>query len=123
MTDAQIRDNKKSDKPVQKTPPLITTAGEETEVVREEAGQPEVSWDDSKMTTNFANVVNIQSSAEQVDICFGTNHTWSLTGDRRVKVELTNRVIMSPPAAKRLLNALERVLKKHESRHGRLPVV
>ena len=83
--------------------------------------QPEVVWDDGKMTTNFANVVNIQSSLEQLDLCFGTNHTWNLGNKRRVNVELTNRIIMSPPAAKRLHQALERVLQQHESRYGKLP--
>ena len=122
MTDGRLPATKKADNKAAKAPPLVATAREETEVENAGDRQPEVAWDDSRMTTAFANVVNIQSSAEQVDICFGTNHTWSLTGDRRVRVELTNRVIMSPPAAKRLLNALERVLTEHESRHGKLPV-
>ena len=122
MTDAQATNRRKSDAPKEAAEAPIVTEQTEAEIPQDGDQQPEVAWDDSKMTTNFANVVNIQSSAEQFDICFGTNHTWSLTGDRRVKVELTNRVIMSPPAAKRLQNALERVLKEHESRYGRLAV-
>jgi Protein of unknown function (DUF3467) len=61
-----------------------------------------VNWDDSKMVTHFANVVNIQSTLEQVDLFFGTNQTWNVPSDRRVQVELNNRIILSPHAAKRL---------------------
>jgi hypothetical protein len=34
-----------------------------------------VVWDDSRMVTHFANVVNIQSTLEQIDLFFGTNKT------------------------------------------------
>ena len=53
-----------------------------------------VKWDDFKMATHFANVVNIQSTLEQVDLFFGTNQTWNVPSDRRVQVELNNRIIL-----------------------------
>jgi hypothetical protein len=81
-----------------------------------------VSWDDSKMATHFANVVNIQSTLEQVDLFFGTNQTWNVPSDRRVQVELNNRIILSPHAAKRLWLALGGVLENYEARHGELRV-
>lgn len=84
--------------------------------------QSAVVWDDSKMVTHFANVVNIQSTLEQVDLFFGTNKTWNLSGERQVKVELTDRVILSPHAAKRLWLALGGVLKEYENRHGTLKI-
>ena len=84
--------------------------------------QPEVVWNDGNMMTTFANVVNIQSSPEQLDICFGTNHTWNVGNKNKVKVELTNRIIMNPMAAKRLLQALGRVLQQHESRYGKMSI-
>jgi hypothetical protein len=87
---------------------------------QEPAGVAAVHWDDSKMATNFANVVNIQSTLEQVDLFFGTNQTWSVSNDRKVNVELNNRIILSPHAAKRLWHALGDVLKEYESRHGAL---
>jgi hypothetical protein len=70
-----------------------------------------VNWDDSKMATHFANVVNIQSTLEQVDPFFGTNQTWNVPSNRRVQVELNNRIILSPHAAKRLWLALGGVLE------------
>lgn len=86
------------------------------------AVNPMVQWDDSKMVTHFANVVNIQSTMDQVDLFFGTNKTWNAGTDRQVKVELTDRVILSPHAAKRLSIALQGVLKEFESRYGELKV-
>jgi hypothetical protein len=81
-----------------------------------------VNWDDSKMATHFANVVNIQSTLEQVDLFFGTNQTWNVPSDRRVQVELNNRIILSPHAAKRLWLALGGVLEGYEARHGELRI-
>ena len=81
-----------------------------------------VQWDDSKMATHFANVVNIQSTLEQVDLFFGTNQTWSVPSDRRIHVELNNRIILSPHAAKRLWLALSGVLENYEARHGELRI-
>lgn len=81
-----------------------------------------VVWDDSKMTTHFANVVNIQSTLEQVDLFFGTNKTWNVANEKQVKIELTDRIILSPHAAKRLWLALGGVLKEYETKHGVLKV-
>ncbi len=84
--------------------------------------QAKVLWDDSKMSTNFANVVNMQSTREQVDLFFGTNQTWNVANEAEVKVELSNRIILTPHAAKRLWLALGNILKEHETRHGALEV-
>ena len=82
-----------------------------------------VLWDDSKMYTSFANVVNIQSTREQVDLFFGTNQTWSVSGQAdQLKVELNQRIIMGPHAAKRLMMALTGVVGEYEARYGDLKV-
>jgi hypothetical protein len=94
----------------------------ETKAPDQDAALAAVHWDDSKMATNFANVVNIQSTLEQVDLFFGTNQTWNVPSDRKVVVELNNRIILSPHAAKRLWQALGGVLKEYESRHGALRI-
>ena len=83
--------------------------------------EAQLNWDDQKMQTTFANVVNIQSTREQVDLFFGTNQTWSVPNDRRVQVELSNRIILSPHAAKRLSVLLDNVLREYENRFGSLP--
>ena len=84
--------------------------------------QATVTWDDSKMETFFANIVNIQSTGDQVDIFFGTNKTWNLGSDRDVKIELNGRVILTPHTAKRMYLALGKVIEEHEKRHGTLNV-
>ena len=82
-----------------------------------------VVWDDSTMSTHFANVVNIQSTMEQVDLFFGTNRTWNINNNQRqVNVELTHRVILGPHAAKRLWMALGGVIKEYEDRYGEMKI-
>lgn len=79
-----------------------------------------IEWIDKGMATNFANVVNVQGTREQIDLFFGTNRTWNVTSDSGVSVELSNRVILSPLAAKRLAAVLNNVLTEHEARYGAL---
>lgn len=81
-----------------------------------------VEWIDRNMATHFANVVNVQSTREQVDLFFGTNQTWNLSEPPRVAVELSNRVILTPHAAKRLWAVLGGVLREYEQRYGVLTV-
>ena len=84
--------------------------------------EAQLQWDDSRMATSFANVVNIQSSREQVDLFFGTNQTWNAGGGNTLSIELSNRIILSPFAAKRLSVALSGVLREYETRYGALDV-
>jgi hypothetical protein len=83
---------------------------------------PGVKWDDAAMATHFANVVNVQGTREQLDLFFGTNRTWNLTANSGMSVELSNRIILTPLAAKRLWTVLGSVLREHESRYGALDV-
>jgi hypothetical protein len=81
---------------------------------------PKVEWDDSKMRTTYANVVNAASTREEISIFFGTNQTWNVEKKREVTVQLSDRILLSPFAAKRLWVLLGAVLKQHESRFGQL---
>ena len=77
--------------------------------------QATVQWIDKNMATHFANVVNVQSTREQVDLFFGTNQTWNVGGGGQVAVDLSNRIILTPFAAKRLWTVLGGVLREYES--------
>ena len=77
-----------------------------------------IRWNDTNMATGFANVVNIQGTKEQVELFFGTHRSWNLSDDSDVKVDLTNRMILTPYAAKRLNTILTKVLSEYEARHG-----
>ena len=96
-------------------------APSEPQTVASEPPRPStVQWIDKNMATHFANVVNVQSTREQVDLFFGTNQTWNVAGSNQVAVDLTNRIILTPFAAKRLWTVLGGVLKEYEARHGTL---
>ncbi|MBE7182856.1 MAG: DUF3467 domain-containing protein [Methylobacterium mesophilicum] len=81
---------------------------------------PAVEWLEDRMATHFANVVNVQGTREQVDLFFGTNRTWNVEEGKPLSVELSNRVILTPLAAKRLASVLNGVLREHEARYGAL---
>lgn len=71
------------------------------------------------MNSSYANVCNVASTREEVTLLFGTNQTWH-TGQKEVKVVLTDRIIVSPYAAKRMLGLLQNVMDEYESRFGSL---
>ena len=80
---------------------------------------PKVRWDDSGMKTSYANVCNVASTREEVTLLFGTNQTWH-SGMEEVSVHLSDRIILSPFAAKRLSMLLANVVGEYEKRFGAL---
>jgi hypothetical protein len=78
-----------------------------------------VRWDDTQMKSSYANVCNVSSTREEVVLLFGINQSWR-TGVPEVTVQLTDRVILSPFAAKRLNLLLTNVLREYETRFGTL---
>jgi hypothetical protein len=85
------------------------------------ADMPKVNWDDSNMSTSYANVCNVSSSREEVTLLFGTNQAWH-TGQKEVSIKLSDRIVMSPFAAKRLLALLGNVVGQYETRFGKLDI-
>ncbi|MDX9752572.1 MAG: DUF3467 domain-containing protein [bacterium] len=88
---------------------------------RPEAAGPRVKWDDSEMRSFYANVCNVTSTREEVTVLFGMNQTW-YTGQEEVRVKLSDRIILSPFAAKRLFTLLGRVIKEYEELVGPIPL-
>jgi hypothetical protein len=86
------------------------------------ANMPSVNWDDSGMSTSYANVVNAFSTREEFTLLFGTNQTWSLGAGKTVDIKLSNRLVMNPLVAKRLHVLMGRLLEEYESRYGTLEV-
>ncbi len=78
-------------------------------------------WDDSKMTSTYANVCNVSSTREEMTLLFGTNQSWH-TGQPELTVQLSDRIILNPFAAKRLSLLLNNIMKEYESRFGALPI-
>jgi hypothetical protein len=80
-----------------------------------------INWDQSKMKTTYANVCNVSSTREEVSILFGTNQTVNVA-QNGITVELTDRIILNPYAAKRLAHILTGVLQQYEAAFGPLPI-
>jgi hypothetical protein len=80
-----------------------------------------VRWDDSQMRTSYSNVCNVTGTREEITLLLGIHQAWR-TGVQEVVVQLHDRIIVSPYAAKRLSLLLTRVLREYESRYGVLPV-
>ena len=78
-----------------------------------------VVWDDTRMNTSYSNVCNVLGSREEITLLFGANQAWH-SGQKEVKVMLSDRIVLNPYAAKRLAGLLDRVLKEYEARYGQL---
>lgn len=82
-------------------------------------GLPKVLWDDSKMQSSYANVCNVLGTREEIMLLFGTNQAWH-AGQKQVTIALSDRIVLNPFAAKRLLQQLEKGIKEYESRYGEI---
>ncbi len=87
---------------------------------QDEAGAtPKIDWDDSKMRSTYANVCTVNGTREEVVLFFGISNP-SQSGGPQMRVQLSDRVIRSPFAAKRLAQLLSRSVEAYEQRFGPL---
>lgn len=82
---------------------------------------PKIVWDDSNMRSIYSNVTNVTGGREELIILFGMNQAWQ-PGQTEVKVQLNERVVLSPFAAKRLAILLGKTLSEYEKRFGAIEV-
>jgi hypothetical protein len=80
-------------------------------------GQVQIRWDGTNMKSTYANVTNVSSTREEVTILFGTNKSWH-NAHKELTVELSDRMILNPFAAKRLSILLNNVVKGYEEQFG-----
>jgi hypothetical protein len=73
------------------------------------------------MRSVYANVYNVAGGREEVVFLFGTNQAWD-ADQQDLTVELTDRIVMSPFAAKRFSLLLDNVIQDHEKRYGTLEI-
>lgn len=81
--------------------------------------QPRIVWDDSRMKTAYANVCNVSTTREEFNFVFGTHRNWHQAKSDLV-IDLSQRMIVSPQSAKRLLKLLEASVEKYESTYGEI---
>jgi hypothetical protein len=84
-------------------------------------GQTKIVWDDSNMRSVYANVSNVAGGREEIVLLFGMNQAWH-AGQKEVNVKLTDRVVLSPFAAKRLSLLLNAVVADYEKKFGQLEI-
>jgi len=92
----------------------VTTEEKKT-ATEEQAAQ--IRWDGSSMKTTYANVCNVSSTREEVALMFGINKNWH-PSQKDLVIELSDRVIINPFAAKRLAILLANTMAEYEKRFG-----
>jgi hypothetical protein len=99
----------------------MATKTPETPEIRGDTAGMKIKWDDSMMKSSYANVCNITSTREEVVLLFGMNQAWN-RGQKEVTIQLTDRIVISPFAAKRMSMLLDSVVKEYEKRFGPLNI-
>ena len=85
----------------------------------QEQAQTTIRWNGEKMRSTYANVCNVSSTREEVTMLFGTNQAWH-AGQKELTVDLSDRMILNPYAAKRLSILLTNTMAEYEKRFGKL---
>ncbi len=86
-----------------------------------EKAQPNIVWNDKDMKSLYANASNVVAGREEVQLLLGMNQAWQM-GQSKVNVDLVERVIMSPYAAKRLAIMLSATLNAYETKYGKIDI-
>jgi hypothetical protein len=75
--------------------------------------------DESNAKLSYANFFNVSSTREETALMFGMIQA-SANPSEEIVVQVSDRVVITPHAAKRLQTMLGRVLDEYESRFGPL---
>jgi hypothetical protein len=81
--------------------------------------QLKVKWDNTNMHSAYSNVCNVSGTREEIVLFFGMNQSFN-ADQNEMTIQLTNRVVMSPFVAKRLVGLLNNVIKDYETKYGNL---
>jgi hypothetical protein len=84
-----------------------------------QVGRTRVHWDDSRMTTAYANIFNVATTREEIMLLFGTSKAWTQVTSE-LTVDLTQRILLNPIGAKRLAAMLARSIEEYERSYGSL---
>ena len=87
--------------------------------VTAETTAPRVRWNVDHLKSSYVNFANANSTQEEVVLNFGMNDSWD-RGASEVAIELTHRIVMSPFAAKRLAELMNKLVTQYESRYGKM---
>lgn len=76
--------------------------------------------DTSDLKSSYCNVCNASSTREDIVLSLGLNRSWEFDRSGEMEVQLQHRVILSPFAAKRLVQMLASLMSDYEARYGEL---
>jgi hypothetical protein len=82
-------------------------------------GRPKIIWDQTGIKSAYANVFNVTGGREEIALHFGRKEAPD-AGRNEMPVRLTNRILMSPSAAKRFAVMLNSGIRDYEDRYGPL---
>lgn len=78
-----------------------------------------IKWDDANIRITYANICNVVSTREEVLMMFGMNQKMD-TEKNELTIELSDRIILSPYAAKRVGLLLKNVIEQYEEKFGKI---
>ncbi len=82
-------------------------------------GGTRVRFNTTNLKSSYANVCTVTSTREEVVLNFGINQNWD-RGPNELEIELTDRIILSPFAAHRLLGMLNNLMTEYQKRYGEI---
>lgn len=83
------------------------------------AAKPAITWNTAALHSSYANFCNANSTREEVVLNFGVNKAWDRTREA-AEIELNHRIVLSPFAAKRLSQLMQKLIAEYEARYGTL---
>jgi len=81
--------------------------------------QPKIVWEDSKVLSVYANIAQVKASREEIMLLFGASRT-AQAGGHEIRVQLGERIVLNPVAAKRFAIQLDNAIRQYESKFGYL---
>ncbi len=107
--------------PLEGTPRMVQNPPKIADSTQPPETQVKIKWDDSSMRSVYANVVNAAGTREEIVLLFGMNKAWH-SAQKELTIQLSDRVVLSPFAAKRLVRLLHNVIRDYERRFGSLEI-
>ena len=78
-----------------------------------------IKWDDANIRMTYANICNVVSTREEVSMMFGMNQRMD-TENNELIIELSDRIILNPYAAKRVSLLLKDVIEQYEEKFSKI---
>lgn len=90
------------------------------EMLQTNIGGITVNWHANQMKSTYANIGTATASREEFFLLFGSHQNWHGSAREKTEadVDLTQRIVMSPFAAKRMALILAQTVKAYEERFG-----